>query len=66
LPGFRIEPIERGQTPRGANFCLLTRTPEEDAAYVRRAGRRLRVRLAKCIRRLDAKWYKYRHALYRM
>jgi len=66
LPGSRLELIERGQTLRGANFCLLTRTPAEDIAHARRAGSRLSVRLARCIRRLEAKWDKYRHALDRM
>jgi FkbM family methyltransferase len=66
LPGFRLELVERGQTLRGANFCLLTRTPEEDIAHASRAANRLRVRLAKGLRRLEAKWDEYRHALYRM
>ena len=65
LPRSRLELLERGQTPRGANFCLLTRTPEEDIAHARRAGNRLPVRTAKYIRRLGASWDKYRHALYR-
>ena len=66
LPGFRLELVERGQTLRGANFCLLTRTPEEDIAHASRAANRLRVRLAKGLRRLEAKWDEYRHALYRI
>jgi FkbM family methyltransferase len=65
LPGSRIELIERGQTPRGANFCLLTRTPQQDIAYARHAGSRLSVRLARWIRRLEAKWDAYRRAMYR-
>jgi FkbM family methyltransferase len=66
LPGFRLEPMARGQIPRGANFCLLTRTPEEDVVHVYRAGRRLPVRLARSIRRLQAKWDRYRRALHRI
>jgi FkbM family methyltransferase len=65
LPRSRLELMERGQTPRGANFCLLTRTPEEDMAHARRAGNRLSVRLARSIKRLGARWDRYRHALYR-
>ncbi len=66
LPGFRLELVERGQTLRGANFCLLTRTPENDIAHAFRAGNRLPVRLARYLRRLEAKWDRYRHALYRV
>jgi len=66
LPGSRLELIERGQTLRGANFCLLTRTPEKDIAHAYRAGNRLTVRFARYLRRLEAKWDNYRHALYRM
>lgn len=66
LPGFRLELIERRQVLRGANFCLLTRTPETDMAHVRRAGRRLPARLARSIRRFGARWDRYTHALYRM
>ena len=60
-----LELIERGQTPRGANYCLLTRTPEEDIAHARRAGKRLPARMARYIRRLEAGWDRYRRALYR-
>ena len=66
LPGFRLELIGRGETPRGANFCLLTRTPEEDIAHARRAGNRLRVRLARKVRQWQAKWDRYRSAFYRV
>ena len=66
LPGFRLELVERGRVLRGANFCLLTRTPEADIAHARRAGRRLPARLARGIRRLGAKWDRYSHALHRM
>jgi FkbM family methyltransferase len=66
LPRFRLELVERGQTLRGANFCLLTRTPEKDIAFAYRAGNRLPVRLARYLRRLEAKWDRYRHAPYRV
>ena len=65
LPRSRWELIERGQTPRGANFCLLTRTPEEDIAHAARAGKHLPSRVARYIRRLEARWDRYRRALYR-
>jgi FkbM family methyltransferase len=64
LPRGRLQLVERGQVPRGANFCLLTRTPEEDAAHARRAGNRLPVRLARYVRRLGARWERGRRALY--
>jgi FkbM family methyltransferase len=66
LSGLRLELIERGQAPRGANFCLLTRTPEADIAHAFRARKRLPARLIRGMRRLSAKWDKYRHAAYRI
>jgi hypothetical protein len=45
---------------------LLTRTPEEDIAHARRAGNRLRVRLARKVRQWQAKWDRYRSAFYRV
>ena len=66
LPRSRLELIERGQTPRGANFCLLTRTPEEDIAHARRTGKQLAARVERSIRRLEAGWDRYRRALYRI
>jgi len=65
LSRSRLELIERGQTPRGANYCLLTRTPDEDIAHARRAGRHLPIRVARYTRRLQAAWEQYRRALYR-
>jgi hypothetical protein len=65
LPRSGLELMERGQTPCGANFCLLTRTPEEDIAHAQRAGKHLPARAARYIRRLEARWDRYRHALYR-
>lgn len=65
LSRSRLELVERGRTPRGANICLLTRTPEEDIAHAQRAGKRLRVRLASYIRRLGVRWDGYRRKLNR-
>lgn len=64
LPKARLQHVERGQTPRGANFCLLTRTPEEDIAHVHRSANRLPVRLARYVRRLGAGWDRRRRALW--
>jgi FkbM family methyltransferase len=66
LPRARLELIERGQTPRGPNFCLLTRTPEADIAHAHRALKNLPVRLASYIRRLTVGWDRYRRAYYRI
>jgi len=66
LPRFRLELVERRRALRGANFCLLTRTPEADIAHARRAWSRLPARLARGIRRLGATRDKYAHALRRM
>jgi len=66
LPRFRLELVEPRRTLPGANFCLLTRTPEADIAHARRAWSRLPARLARGMRRLGAKWDKFNHALHRM
>lgn len=65
-PSGRIRRIEGGQTPRGAHFCFLTRTPEADIAHARRQVRRPAVRLANRLRRAAAAWDRWRHALYRL
>ena len=56
LPGGRLELIDRGQRLRGANFCVLTRTPESDVAHARRAASLLSARLTKGINRLKGAW----------
>jgi FkbM family methyltransferase len=66
LPGSRLELVTPGQTLRGANFCLLTRTPERDIAHARRAHNRVRARTARVIRRCAAIWDQYWRALYRL
>ena len=66
LPSFQLELIERPRILRGANFCLLTRTPEADIAHARSAWKRVPARLARGIRRLEGKWDRYRHALFRI
>ena len=66
LPRFRLELVEPRRALRGANFCLLTRTPEADIAHARRAWSRLPARLARGIRRLGATRDKCAHALRRM
>lgn len=62
----RIERLEPGRTPRGARFCLLTRTPEADIAHARRQSGRPAVRLANGLRRLARRWDRWRHAPYRL
>jgi FkbM family methyltransferase len=64
LPGSRLELAEPGRPLRGANFCLLTRTPEEDVAHVDRAADRLSAKLARGLRRLERKWDGRRHWLH--
>jgi hypothetical protein len=60
-----LELIERGEPPRGVNFCLLTRTPAEDIAHARRAAKYLPARVARYIRRLETQWDRHRRARYR-
>lgn len=66
VPGATIARLPPGERLRGAHFCFLTRTPEEDIAHARRQGGRLAVRLANRLRRAAAKWDRRRHALYRL
>jgi FkbM family methyltransferase len=66
LPGARLEAIDRGQRPTGANFCLLTRTPERDVAHARRAANRVSARLNRGIRRLKGRWNTRRRVLSRI
>ncbi|MGH7087271.1 MAG: FkbM family methyltransferase [Stellaceae bacterium] len=66
VPGARIARLPPGQPVRGAHFCFLTRTPEEDIAHARRQSRRLLVRFATGLRRAGARWDRRRHALYRL
>ena len=66
VPGARIARLPPGEVPRGAHFCFLTRTPEEDIAHARRRGGRLAVRLVNRLRRAAARWDRRRHALYRL
>ena len=63
IRGSRLELVEPGRPLRGANFCLLTRTPERDVTYINRAANRLSARLARRLRRLASKWDRYRHRL---
>jgi len=65
LPRSALELIERGQPPRGVNFCLLTRTPAEDIAHAQRAAKHLPARVARYIRRLETQWDRHRRARYR-
>lgn len=65
LPGARLELIGRGRKLRGANFCLLTRTPERDVAYALRAANRFSARLTRGVRRLKTKWDRQRRLLTR-
>jgi FkbM family methyltransferase len=64
IPGCRLELVERRQTPRGTNFCLLTRTPEADIAHAYHARQRLPARLRRWIRLLETHWDKNRYRLY--
>jgi len=64
-PRFRLELVEHGQALHGANFCLLTRTPEADIAHMRRARRKFPARLGRWIRLFDAQWDELRCRLHR-
>jgi FkbM family methyltransferase len=60
LPGFKIKLLPPGDTLSGFNYCLLTRTPEEDirAVYARR--RFMPIRFKRWLRRHPIRWGRYR------
>jgi FkbM family methyltransferase len=64
--GGRIRQVGPGEVLRGAHFCFLTRTPEEDIAHARRRVGRIAVRFGGWLRRIATRWDRWRHAPYRL
>jgi FkbM family methyltransferase len=60
LPDFEIEVVRPGEALCGFNYCLLTRTPEEDIQAVRERRKFLPIRFKRWLRRHRVKWGRYR------
>ena len=60
LPGFKIKLIRPGETLVGFNYCLLTRTPEEDIRAVYERRRSMPIRFKRWLRRNPVRWGRYR------
>jgi FkbM family methyltransferase len=60
LPGFKIKLMPPGETLSGFNYCLLTRTPEEDIRAVYQRRQFLPIRFKRWLRRHPVRWGRYR------
>jgi FkbM family methyltransferase len=60
LPGFKMKLIPPGESLDGFNYCLLTRTPEEDIQTVYQRRKLLPIRFKRWLRRHPIRWGRYR------
>jgi FkbM family methyltransferase len=60
LPGFKIKLVRPGEALVGFNYCLLTRTPEEDIRAVYERRRLIPIRFKRWLRRHPVRWGRYR------
>jgi FkbM family methyltransferase len=60
LPDFKMKVVHKGEALCGFNYCLLTRTPEEDIRAVYERRNFLPIRLKRWLRRHSVKWGRYR------
>lgn len=60
LPDFKIRLVDAGEMLVGFNYCLLTRTPEEDIRAVSERRRFLPIRFKRWLHRHPLKWGRYR------
>ena len=60
LPDFKIELVSAGEALAGFNYCLLTRTPEEDIRAVGDRRKFLPIRLKRWFHRHPVRWGRYR------
>jgi FkbM family methyltransferase len=60
LPGFKMKLISPGETLGGFNYCLLTRTPEEDIRAVYQRREFSPIRFKRWLRRHPVRWGRYR------
>jgi FkbM family methyltransferase len=60
LPHFKIALVGPGESLRGFNYCLLTRTPEEDIRTVEARRKFLPIRVKRWFERRPVRWGRYR------
>jgi len=60
LPDFKIKLVPKGEALCGFNYCLLTRTPEEDIRAVYERRKFPPIRLKRWLRRHPITWGRYR------
>jgi FkbM family methyltransferase len=60
LPSFKIRLVPAGETPRGFNYCLLTRTPEEDIRSVEERRKFPPIRFKRWLDRHPLRWGRWR------
>lgn len=60
LPNFKIKLVAPSEVLSGFNYCLLTRTPEEDIRAVYDRRKLLPIRFKRWLRRHPIRWGRYR------
>jgi FkbM family methyltransferase len=60
LPDFKIKLLSPGETLGGFNYCLLTRTPEDDIRAIYERRRFPPIRFKRWLRRHPVRWGRYR------
>ncbi len=59
-PNFKIHLVPPGVSPSGFNYCLLTRTPEEDIRSVEQRRKFLPIRFKRWLNRHPVRWGRWR------
>jgi hypothetical protein len=60
LPNFMIKLVPASETLSGFNYCLLTRTPEEDIRSVEERRKFLPIRFKRWLDRHPVRWGRWR------
>jgi FkbM family methyltransferase len=60
LPNFKIRLVPPGDAPRGFNYCLVTRTPEEDIRAVEERRKFPPIRFKRWLDRHPVRWGRWR------
>jgi hypothetical protein len=60
LPNFKIRLVPAGEALSGINYCLLTRTPEEDIRSVEERRKLLPIRVKRWFNRHPVRWGRWR------
>jgi hypothetical protein len=60
LPNFKIRLVPAGEALSGFNYCLLTRTPEEDIRAVAERRKFLPIRFKRWLGRHPVRWGRWR------